>query len=397
MMPVTRPVKALVLFYCAGFGLINPAQAGTCDNYSPDPAISAAEQQNIQKLCSTDPSPLACIKKRSAEQLDLNYAAAIYAFLGQCKDRQHANFTKAKQQLAEADTSEAERQKALIAIKEAEALKAKAAADQKKAEDLAKNIPAAQTKSPWLVTVAVGSQYLPDYASGQTQGLSKAQAFAEIIADYRQSDIAEDDYHWGAFMQLEGVPVARKDAKQSSEIKFNDVADSLSAGVYYINMFDNKASSQLLQFLSPKTGVLNASDSKYSHYTSEWGWGGKLSFRSREKIGELNDAVDAISEIGLHYRYSEHNGQLNSGNVMPKGMLSFGVGYWDQYEDYLSLQHEIGSRWRFLMRGEYRLSEEVPAYLGFKGNLGKGPDNLSVYLSLRMKSDKILGLFTEDK
>ena len=169
--------------------------------------------------------------------------------------------------------------------------------------------------------------------------------------------------------------------------------------IYYINMFDSVGDDSRWSFFNPKEGqIFGTKDGdKYTHYSSKWGWGGKLSMRSRESYDTKKDAIDPIAEIGLHYRYDEHNGVTDYGNVMPKGTLSFGVGYWHNYEEYLAQDAYVGNRWRILVRGEYRLSDEVPAYLGFKGNLGQGPDNLGVYLSLRMKSDKLLGLLTDEK
>jgi hypothetical protein len=154
--------------------------------------------------------------------------------------------------------------------------------------------------------------------------------------------------------------------------------------------------SMLRNFLAPKEGkIIGAEGDKYTHYSSKWGWGGKVSMRARESLGEKKDSVDPIAELGLHYRYDEHNGALGVGNVMPKGTLSFGLGYWFNYEEYLSSDASKSSRLRYLVRGEYRLSDTVPAYLGFKGNFGSGPDSLGVYLSLRMKSEELLGLLSD--
>jgi hypothetical protein len=387
----TKLLLSSTLFFCTAVA----ANTDPCATFAPDATLSDQEQLDIRQACSSQSSPLSCMKQKTAEQYDLNYAAAIYSFLGSCKKPAHDNYRKAKKELALVDLSDAEREKKQNEI-------AATTPEQKKREAAKKamaDLPATQTTKPWLVTVSVGSQHLPDYQGGASNGLSKSQAFGEVIADYRSVDERKNEIHWGAFMSLEGQPVNNADAPNVRSIEFNDVANTLTTGIYYINMFDQVGASSRWSFFNPKEGQIFGTKvgDKYTHYSSKWGWGGKLSMRSRESLGAKKDAIDPIAEIGLHYRYDEHNGVTDYGNVMPKGTLSFGLGYWHNYEEYLAQDAYVGNRWRFLVRGEYRLSDEVPAYLGFKGNLGQGPDNLGVYLSLRMKSDKLLGLLTDEK
>lgn len=375
------------------------ANTDPCATFAPDATLTDQEQLDIRQACSTESSPLSCMKQKTSEQYDLNYTSAIYSFLGSCKKPAHDNYVKAKKELALVETPDTDSEVQAVQEKSAEDKKvaddAKAAAD---AEKLAA-MPANQTTKPWLVTLSVGSQHLPDYQGGASNGLSKSQAFGEVIADYRSVDKEKNEIHWGAFISLEGQPINSDEAPAVSDIEFNDVANTLTTGIYYIDMFDRATTDDSWDnFFAPKHGrIIGATDEKYKYYSSKWGWGGKLSMRSRESFGDKKDAIDPIAELGLHYRYDEHDGKLGVGNVMPKGTLSFGLGYWHNYEEYLAQDADTENRLRFLIRGEYRLSDEVPAYLGFKGNLGKGPDNLGVYLSLRMKSDKLLGLLTDEK
>lgn len=388
-----RALLVSTLLFCAT-AAANTAK-DPCESYAPDATLTDQEQLAVKQACSAEAIPLACMKNKTAEQYDLNYAASIYSFLGACKNPASDNYKKAKAELALVALSEEQRQLKIEQTKTEIAAKVKQAEDELKREQL----PANQTNKPWLVTLSVGSQHLPDYQGGESSGLSKTQAFAEVIADYRSEDINKNEIHWGAFISLEGQPVNRADASAVNDIEFNDVANTLTSGVYYIDIFDhNSEDSSWRSFFAPKEGELKGSkDSRYTHYSSKWGWGAKVSMRARESFDDKKDAIDPIGEFGLHYRYDEHNGLVGAGNVMPKGSLSFGIGYWHNYEEYLSQFSSTGNRWRYLVRGEYRLSDMVPAYLGFKGNLGSGPDNLGVYLSLRMKSDKLLGLLTDEK
>lgn len=388
-----KALLAPTLLFCATTAANTPKDP--CESYAPDATLTDQEQLTVKQACSSEAIPLNCMKNKTAEQYDLNYAASIYSFLGACKNPASDNYKKAKAELAQLTLSEDERKVQVDKEKTDTEAKKKEAEDEKKLA----NLPASQTNKPWLVTISVGSQHLPDYQGGDSSGLSKTQAFAEVIADYRSVELKKNEIHWGAFISLEGQPVNRADAAAVNDIEFNDVAHTLTSGVYYIDIFDRSSEgSSWSKFFEPKEGKIRGSkDSKYTDYSSKWGWGAKVSMRARESFDDKKDAIDPIGEFGLHYRYDEHNGLLGDGNVMPKGSLSFGIGYWHNYEEYLSQFSSTGNRWRYLVRGEYRLSELVPAYLGFKGNLGSGPDNLGVYLSLRMKSDKLLGLLTDEK
>lgn len=233
------------------------------------------------------------------------------------------------------------------------------------------DLPEAKTNEPWLISLSLGQQYLPDYSTGENEGFNNSQAFAEIILDKRVFLDSGRKIHWGTMLTFEGQPINTEKTKSPSEVEFNDVADTLTAGIYAIYMFKNN---------------------DHSNYEDGWGAAGRISLRSRESIGEKKDTLDEIAEIGIHYRYNTT--VTKYGNVMPRATLSIGGGYWNNYEEYMS-ESNSDLRYRFLFRGEYRLAENTPIYLGIRGNTGKGADNIAVYLSLRMSTNKLLGLLSD--
>lgn len=423
--------------YLASCVAFAPAlSAASCDDLALTFAVTKADNHRIKIQCPGQAQ--SCLSRARQQLLQVRQAAALHRFLGICQDPEHPNYQLAQAQLlpllmpqlataggaapgaaapgtaagtAAAAPSAPGSAVPLLAAAAAQpaanapALTPAPTANKAAGQAAAAGTPAApaalkiklQSDKPWLSSLSVGSQYLPDYRNDKTNHLSHAQAFAEVIVDYRQ---AEPDSlfakgHWGTFLQLEGTPVVRKDAKNAADLKFNDVSQSLSAGVYMLRRVD-------VPWLPSIKGTLDGNE-LYDHYTSEWFVGGKFSVRQRDSIGEGQDGIDPIAEIGLQYRYSEFKGTLAGGNVMPRGSLSLGLGYWDAYEDVFGVTAAsnplhgdlVASRWRYLIRGEYRLADTIPFYLGFKGNLGKGPDTLGLYLSLRMNAEQFLGVFTE--
>lgn len=225
-----------------------------------------------------------------------------------------------------------------------------------------------------------------------TGGLDKSQSFGEVIIDHREVRDSRER-HWGAILTFEGQPVHVNSDKNINDVKFNDVADTMTAGLYFVQMLD------FSPFKSEKCILLCSNDGALAgqpgwQFDSKWGVGTKVSLRSRESLGDMGDSVDEIMEVGLHYRYNEYKTGIGQGNVMPRGTLSLGLGYWNDYEDYLGVT-DNKYRWRFLVRGEYRLNQEIPLYLGFKGNIGNGADAIAAYLSLRIHTNKLIGLLTD--
>lgn len=288
---------------------------------------------------------------------------AALTFLQQCDDASHANYQAAVAQLQPEPKTEIE----------------------------PKPLPKFQSDKPWIVSIALGQQFLPSYDEGNSSGLNHSQAFFELITDHRIKKPDNRISHWGAVVTLEGQPIKKADSVDT-DIKFDDVADTLTAGIYYIHMFKSGSNdtSDCLRWnlLCNTSGTLNEG----LKYESGWGFGGKVSVRSRESLGDRDDSVDWLAELGLHYRYNEFQSDIKNRNVIPRGSFSVGLGYWDNYGDYFgrpSSSYNI----RVLARAEYQISAAVPAYIGFRGNLGKGPDNIGVYLAFRLNADDLLKLF----
>lgn len=438
-MPSNNTQVALLLLGACSAPL---AAADDCATLDLSFSVTREDQQKAQQACKGQTA--ACLNGKLQERSRLRQAAALHKFLANCIDSDHANYAIATNllaamtsQAAPPTTTDAAPTTAYTPTQETSGALATSPAstnataptiastlddrkvpkegtdtvttrDKPAENDVAPAASAAekaitnaaatqplklQTDRPWLATLTVGNQFLPDYKQGETSKLNHSQAFAEVMVDHRSADDrnpALASLHWGTLLQLEGVPVSREQGKKTSELRFDDVSQSLSVGIYGLWSIDN------FSWFAPSSGQIQGNDHA-TNYSSQWFWAGKLSVRARDKLGDNQDGIDPIAEVGLHYRYNEFSGLLGDGNVMPRGSLSIGIGYWDSYEDLLGDPRLTDARWRYLIRGEYRLADSVPFYLGFKGNLGQGPDNLGLYLSMRLNADQFLALFGETK
>ena len=323
--------------------------------------------------------PADCYRNETEKLLLKLKRDAALTFLQQCDDANHANYQAAIAHLQ----------------------------PEPKTESEPKPLPKFQSDKPWIVSIALGQQFLPSYDEGNSSGLNHSQAFFELITDHRtaitetKASATESDRlnprqnikHWGAVVTLEGQPVKKSDnTTDPQDLKFDDVADTLTAGVYYIHMFkygtNGTPDCLFSAFFCNTQGKLNDD----TLFESGWGFGGKVSVRSRESLGDRDDSVDWLAELGLHYRYNEYKAEMKNGNVIPRGSLSVGLGYWDNYGEYFG-RSSSSYNIRVLARAEYQISPAVPAYIGFRGNLGKGPDNIGVYLAFRLNADDLLKLF----
>lgn len=336
----------------------------SCDNGMVAAPLSETLVTKINQACIGKAAD--CVSTEMAKALADERRKAALIFLEQCKESTHPAF------------------KAALAILQP--------------EQPIKPLPKGRTDIPWIVSISVGQQFLPSYDEGKSSGLSHSQSFFELITDHRSPRENGKVKHWGAVITLDGQPVKRSDSTtELGKVKFDDVADTLTAGIYYIHMFgtDNGTNSR------PNTPncwrawafcSLEGTLDNNQRYESRWGIGGKVSIRSRENLGGRDDSIDWLAEVGLHYRYSEYQAALGNGNVIPRGSLSVGLGYWDNYGDYFG-KTSASYNLRILARAEYQISQSVPAYIGFRGNLGKGPDNISLYLAFRLNADDVLKLF----
>ena len=272
----------------------------------------------------------------------------------------------------------------------------------------ANNLPTEVIK-PWLVRVSLGKQFLPKYEDGESQGFDDAQNYLQVVADsrWRNPDKPGAYDHWGGFLTLEGAPVAAADAPSSRDVKFSDVADTLTAGLYgYFEYEAGKCISQELLYIPESWFRFFCTDpdadaGEGRRYHSAWSKGFKMGLRSREQVeftttdgnSELSDSVDGFLELGVRYEYAEYQNP-DAGNLLPRGSINLGVAYWDNYEEYLGTTDSAARR-RVVVSADYRLSEDVPVYFGMKGNLGKGNDNVFVYIEFRFNSERLLGLLAD--
>jgi len=327
-----------------------------CAGYPITPALSTEAQNAITTQCSGQ--SYQCVLTQTQTQLKQVTRSALHRFLADCADTTHINYVAAKKELSTLDSG-------VNALSN----------------------PNDSTERPWMVSVLFGAQFLPDYASGNASGFDKSKAFVELLADERVAG-TDGDHHWGMQVTLEGLPIdAGSEAEPNPQnLQFTDVADTLTAGVYYLSFWNGCAIGSF--FCSSSSTLKNNVTAE-----SKWGWGGKIGLRSRESLGDNQDSVDYFVEAGLHYRYSEFSG--TPANYLPRGFFSVGLAYWDKYEEYQGSTDE-SLRLRLLTRAEYRLSDKIPVHIGVKGNLGEGLDTVTVYFAFRVESDRLFSLFVPE-
>ena len=327
-----------------------------CAGYPITPTLTPEAQNAISTQCNGQ--GYSCVMSQTQAQLKQLSRSALHRFLADCADTTNANYIAAKNELKVLDSG----------------------------VDTPSN-PSDSADRPWMVSVLFGAQFLPDYASGDASGFDKSQAFVELLADERVAG-ANGDHHWGMQVTLEGLPIdaGSNAAPNPQDLQFTDVADTLTAGVYYLSFWQGCAIGSF--FCSSSSTLSNGATAE-----SKWGWGSKIGLRSRESLGANQDSVDYFVEAGLHYRYNEFTG--TPGNYLPRGFFSVGLAYWDKYEDYQGSTDEA-LRLRLLTRAEYRLSDKIPVHIGVKGNLGEGLDTATVYFAFRVETERLLGLFVPE-
>ena len=244
------------------------------------------------------------------------------------------------------------------------------------------------TDKTWVSSVGLGAQFLPDYdEDGRSSGLKRQELFADISVDGR---FREDcggfnlrefcSLHAGLRLLLLGTPVAVPADSTPNVLptKFTDVA---SAVVFAPHVY-----------WSWWQGADVKEDTNMVHNAGPLIRAGMI---SREELDDNKDGASWFYQVGLQYTYEPYRTQRaasgnNIRNGMPRGFVS---GSFARFEDYANL----GRRSRLIVDSGYQIVSKSRLYLGFKANLGEGPDDFSVVIAYYFEPDRIAGLFSSEE
>lgn len=265
-----------------------------------------------------------------------------------------------------------------------------------------------QTARTWVSYVGMGAQFLPDYNDqGKSEGFKKQQFFADLFVDGRFTDDCKSpgdtadkknyspanvcgfaSLHTGVRLTLLGAPVARQDNTGIAPTKFSDVSQALIFAPYaYWSVL------QGVERAPSKSEGEKDFAKQYVHNLGPLIRGGLI---SRDSVDTSNgDTASWFAQLGLQYTYESYRFNKISGesvtNGLPEGFASV---TWGRFEDYANL----GKRNRLIVEAGYRVLTKTRLYLGFKANLGKGPDDFGAFLAYYFSPDKLVGIFgTDDK
>lgn len=240
-------------------------------------------------------------------------------------------------------------------------------------------------KSRWISALALGVQFLPDYAAdGKTNGLSKQKFFGMLMADGRFGNPRENggftapfvgDYHVGVTVSMLGTAVARSDAQGNVPDEFNDVANSIFASMYlYTPMY---RTSNRVHNLGPivRAGAISRES---------------VSVRSDGSVG---DSVNWMYSLGAQYTYESFHLATSKGrpiNGIPGGYIRLSGG---QFEEYAGARR----KWRLVADAALQVYPEGNLYFGVQGNFAKGPDEFMLVATFVRKPTEIAKLFSLGK
>ncbi|WDE07657.1 hypothetical protein SG34_012625 [Thalassomonas viridans] len=151
-------------------------------------------------------------------------------------------------------------------------------------------------------------------------------------------------------------------------VKFNDVSDS----------FDVYA-----KFLWSPTGM------KYlrsDNYDSVLSFGPMLGFKSKNVRSENGDSINSYYGVGLEYNLYNQN-IMTHGNDNPRARLTLARL---KYEEYASPDED---EWRFVIVGHYHPVADNDFVVGFRANLGKGTDDVGVFIGVEKTAEELLSFF----
>ncbi|WDE14334.1 hypothetical protein [Thalassomonas haliotis] len=152
------------------------------------------------------------------------------------------------------------------------------------------------------------------------------------------------------------------------EVKFNDVADSVD--VY----------AKLLW--SPTSMKWMRSD----NYDSILSFGPIVGFKSKDVRALNGDSVNSYYGLGLEYNAYNHN-IMTHNNINPRARLTM-AGL--KYEEYASLDKD---EWRFVIVGHYHPVADSDFVVGFRANLGKGTDDVGIFIGVEKTAEDLLSFF----
>ncbi|MBD3646923.1 MAG: hypothetical protein HUJ31_05595 [Pseudomonadales bacterium] len=246
----------------------------------------------------------------------------------------------------------------------------------------------------WYAVLFLGGLQMPEYdENGENQGFQKSSAFGslEIDARYEYQPKCGDDgipcawwklwkvdaLHIGLDVSFLSTPVVSCDpdatddagtvcSDQASGLEideFNDISDTVNASLYAFPVV----------FQSPTREV-------------EFSMGVRVGMQSREKLTPNQDSVNEVTMVGGRFVFNDFVGTPGAENGMPRLRLEVLRA---RYEDWAGL----GTQYRNIVHGTYRIIESQPIYIGFRINGEDGPDELALTLSYGFKANKMLQLF----
>jgi hypothetical protein len=238
------------------------------------------------------------------------------------------------------------------------------------------------TDRTWISSVGLGAQFLPDYdQDGRSSGLNQREFFADITVDGRFREDCSGfslggfcSLHAGLRLLLLGTPVAVP-ADSTPGVLPKNFTDVASAVVFAPHIY--------WSFWQ------DVEDGKKVHNAGPLLRAGLI---SREQLDDNKDGASWFYQVGLQYTYEPYRTQTSeSGNPivngMPRGFVSASFA---RFEDYANL----GNRSRLVLDSGYQIVSGTKLYLGFKANLGEGPDDFSVVVAYYFEPDRIAGLFS---
>lgn len=276
---------------------------------------------------------------------------------------------------------------------------ARAAEDQKPPKATAEaDSWALRANSPWISSLGLGAQFLPNYNDeGKSEGLKEQRFFAELSLDSRFSD----RWHGGVKLLTLGTPVVRDPNAQSNPDvvpkKFDDVADTIVAAPYaywaywhWPEIGDRRTDAQKSE--EEKAAAAGLADGN-KNFVHNFGPITRLGVLSRETLGNNRDSVSWFYQLGFQYTYEPYHIQTGKGsapsgywNGLPRGFISVAAA---RYEDYA----QLGRQTRIVVDSGFRVPLTTRLYAGFRGNFGKGPDDMALVVAFYFSPDKLLSLF----
>jgi len=280
---------------------------------------------------------------------------------------------------------------------------AKAAADSKADDSPAIADPkpfSLKRNAPWVSSLGLGAQFLPNYnEEGESQGLKEQRLFADLSVDGRFTPTLRG----GVKILSLGTPVVRQDGEKPKTLpaEFDDVAQTLVGSAYFywtpwhmadwasVEEDDSKDVKEKKQTKKKRT----LEEVKKANASSVHNLGPlvRAGVISRDTLGTNADSVSWFGQLGLQYTYERYHlpdaeSETGYWNGLPDGFISLSYA---RYEDYA----QTGRRSRFVVDSGFKVPNTTRLYAGFRGNFGKGADDMGLYLAYYFAPDRLLNFF----